>query len=761
MDKPAGPVFDANGFLASATAGASDVVDELKSIKGDTTAMLGIMSGRGVSAATTAVRNAGNAAANAARYGNGATPVLQRMRVRNESTAVRAATDMAAAVRNIATVQAASQRRSVAAMLRARSADGRFLSTGGASAASGAAGLLRTPDGRFGSGGKAGGRLSAGFGAAMHGASGAIAGSERIDPMIEALSEARGAASMAGRVASPVGRTLMALARRRSVTEKEQRQAAKEQTKQIKALRKESAAGNKSLLARLRGRMGGGGSSFGLLGMLPGLLGAGGGLLGKIGGMAAGGIGALLTGGKGLLSGAAAVGKRLPLIGNIISLIEGFGKDFAIDNDASMTAEEKRSAKIANVGGVSGGLIGTTLGAIAGTAFLPMLGPLGTVIGATIGGWLGSEGGQIIAEPLVNAGTWLKDQFTDAVKVIKDAFEPARQLFEDIGRWLQTLPGFGILATPAKAAARAALDAGQRAVEVTKGAASTATSFVSEKVSERWEKLKGNLGAVSAFFESGGKASATSTGKGDFGGASYGMHQLSSKKGTLQSFLSQSGYASQFSGLTPGTPEFNAKWEAVTSADPAFAGSQKSFIKATHYDPQMQRLKNAGIDLSGRSDAVKEAVWSTATQFGPQSSLITSALAGKDVSGMTDAGIITAIQDYKAANNSTLFRSSSAAVQAGTLARAGQEKQVLLSHLGVGQAPTAAPSIPGAPSMPSLPRMAAVAIPPAPPESSMTRLNSPAPAAPRNAPALPGQDVSDRTIAHIVTGGISGAIAHR
>lgn len=271
---------------------------------------------------------------------------------------------------------------------------------------------------------------------------------------------------------------------------------------------------------------------------------------------------------------------------------------------------------------------------------------------------------------------------------------------------------------------------------------SRATGWVSRK----YESLRGGAGTVS-------------TGKGDAGGASYGTYQLSSSRGTLQKFLASSPYADQFSGLQPGTPEFDAKWKAVAAADPSFGAAQHDFIERTHYAPQMAKLAGQGIDLSGRGAAVKEAVWSTANQFGPNSGLIGKALAGRDTSSMSDADIVAAIQDYKIANNATLFRSSPA-MQAGTLNRAMNEKADLLAIAAPSDAPVtptlaAAPRIPPEPAPPAIPAM------PASDQNAMRRLNSGGGPQPSQPVATPSQELSDRMIAHIVSGGIGAATVVR
>jgi hypothetical protein len=287
--------------------------------------------------------------------------------------------------------------------------------------------------------------------------------------------------------------------------------------------------------------------------------------------------------------------------------------------------------------------------------------------------------------------------------------------------------------------------------QVAGNVATAASSFVRSNLGRA-------AGWVSSFFESGkGGAGTISTGKGDFGGKSYGTHQLSSKTGTLQRFLNESGYASQFAGMNVGSAAFDAQWKRLAS-DEAFGAAQHDFMRRTHVDPMMRRLKYSGIDLSGRGESVKEAIFSTATQFGPGSSLVRRALVGRDVAGMSDADIVSAIQDYKIANNETLFRSSDAATRASTLNRAFNEKQALLSvAAGGAQVPRAAavggvPAVARVQAAGPVPRVDPVAAP----RSGGASLAGAGPGSP---PA--GQDVRDRTIAHIVTGGIGGVLAHR
>ena len=273
------------------------------------------------------------------------------------------------------------------------------------------------------------------------------------------------------------------------------------------------------------------------------------------------------------------------------------------------------------------------------------------------------------------------------------------------------------------------------------------------------------LGKTSERFESGGRGAGTvSSGRGDFGGASYGTYQLASRTGTLQKFLKESPYGKEFEGLTPGTPEFNAKWKQIAKTDAGFGAAQHDFIKRTHFDPAMQRMKDAGIDLTGRGKAVQDAVWSTAVQFGAgngksgASGMFAKALKGRDLSQMSDADIVSAIQDYKIENNSKLFRSSSASVRAGTMNRAHQEKAHLLQLAGLESAAKPVESVAKAPAVksPSFTETAAAAKIPSAPKVSEP-MNKPAERqiAVKVQPGEVGQDVKDRRIAHVATGGIA------
>jgi hypothetical protein len=290
------------------------------------------------------------------------------------------------------------------------------------------------------------------------------------------------------------------------------------------------------------------------------------------------------------------------------------------------------------------------------------------------------------------------------------------------------------------------------------------------------------LGKTSQLFESGRKGAGTiSTGKGDNGGVSYGTYQMSTTKGVAGDFVKGSKYAKDFEGLKPGTPEFSAKWKEVAAADPSFGQAQHDYIQKTKYEPQQQKLKDSGIDLSKRGAAVQDAIWSTSVQFGGNTSLIQGALKGRDAAKMSDAEIVTAIQDYKLKNNDALFKSSSPDVRASTAKRAQNEKVDLLklaegaspvappTGLGITSSPapsiplpTAGATVPASLAAPASIRPPPVSVAPAPPPAASPELHvpltskGPLEVTVRN-DQLANQDVKDRRLAQIATGGVSGA----
>jgi type VI secretion system (T6SS) spike protein VgrG3/LysM domain-containing protein len=134
------------------------------------------------------------------------------------------------------------------------------------------------------------------------------------------------------------------------------------------------------------------------------------------------------------------------------------------------------------------------------------------------------------------------------------------------------------------------------------------------------------LGKLSAKFETGNRGPGTvSTGAGDRGGVSYGSYQMASKLGVVARFLAQLDppFRSKFGNLVPGTGQFTAVWKklAIDQRD-EFQARQHAFIKKTHFDPLAAKIKKEdGLDVTTRSQALQDVIWSTAVQHGGASSI--------------------------------------------------------------------------------------------------------------------------------------------
>lgn len=201
------------------------------------------------------------------------------------------------------------------------------------------------------------------------------------------------------------------------------------------------------------------------------------------------------------------------------------------------------------------------------------------------------------------------------------------------------------------------------------------------------------LGTLSAKYETGGRGPGTvSTGTGDPGGVSYGSYQMATKTGTVARFVAEVGFPwrSFFANLQPGTPAFTAKWkEIATNETDRFQECQHSFIKKTHFDLLVaQTLGESGLDLTTRSHALQDAVWSTAVQHGGKCGVIRKALnnvaVGKDDPNF-DKQLISAIYAERGRRRPdgklAYFPSSAPGVQKSVASRFKSEEEDALKML--------------------------------------------------------------------------------
>ena len=190
-----------------------------------------------------------------------------------------------------------------------------------------------------------------------------------------------------------------------------------------------------------------------------------------------------------------------------------------------------------------------------------------------------------------------------------------------------------------------------------------------------------HLGDTSKKYESGRGGPGTINNKGaklDKGGVSYGLYQMS-ENGTVQQYQKYTKY-NALKGLKPGTAEFDRAWKEVARQDPkGFAEEQHAFIKKNYYDRENARLKRKGLDFSNRGAGIQDMIWSTSVQYGNKK-IIENALKGQNVNAMSDAQIISVVQDYKLAHHKEHFASSyrKGLKEQSIISRIKQEKLDLL-----------------------------------------------------------------------------------
>ncbi len=201
---------------------------------------------------------------------------------------------------------------------------------------------------------------------------------------------------------------------------------------------------------------------------------------------------------------------------------------------------------------------------------------------------------------------------------------------------------------------------------------------------------KNGLGAVASKYESNSDPGSISNINGDYGGKSYGAWQLSSKTGSLNSFIDwlRVNYGDYYNRLSEAKAKdnnayganFDAAWTTIARLDRTnFLKAQQDYTKQAYYDKAAQVLNSQyGFDVSKRSTALKESLWSTVVQHGVGGALsIFSKLNLKN----NDRDIINDLYTERQKVD-TYFRSSSVQVRQAVYNRFTQERQEMLSMLG-------------------------------------------------------------------------------
>ena len=157
------------------------------------------------------------------------------------------------------------------------------------------------------------------------------------------------------------------------------------------------------------------------------------------------------------------------------------------------------------------------------------------------------------------------------------------------------------------------------------------------------------LGDISAKYESGGDIASV----GNITGPYFGKYQIARDEGTMESFIDYvDRHDSTWGQLLRNDEPFSLEesWNALAYEDPdKFERLQHSFIEESHYIPAKAKIRrNTGIDVANRTQALQEAVWSTAVQHG-----VTGASRvfehARVHEGMSDEQIIRAIYSERGA----------------------------------------------------------------------------------------------------------------
>jgi LysM repeat protein len=211
------------------------------------------------------------------------------------------------------------------------------------------------------------------------------------------------------------------------------------------------------------------------------------------------------------------------------------------------------------------------------------------------------------------------------------------------------------------------------------------------------------LGKLSAAEESDGYPGVVSSGVGDKGGKSYGMVQLASNEGAPQEFVKwlekkHPETHKALAGKKPRSEDFDKAWQELAAKDPkGFAQIQHDYIQQKYYAPLKAAAEKAvpGLDLDKRSRTLRDVLWSTAVQHKKWTpTIFQRALAGKDVSKMSDAEIIRAVYAERGKRDSdgrvAYFKGNSARTQESVARRFVREEKAAQQMLQAEQRASAA-----------------------------------------------------------------------
>jgi hypothetical protein len=207
------------------------------------------------------------------------------------------------------------------------------------------------------------------------------------------------------------------------------------------------------------------------------------------------------------------------------------------------------------------------------------------------------------------------------------------------------------------------------------------TTNMAEKISTMPRSEDQQLGFMAKQYES-GKMGTSAIGFDRTGGSSYGAYQIATKTGTMDRFMNylKENNPEAYERLSragdpnvPGGGNFGKEWKKLAE-EGKLQESEKDFIKKTHYDVGIGKLKDEGLQkMLGESKALQEVMWSTSVQHGGGGA---SQIFNKVYKpGMSQEDLIKGIY----AERGTKFGSSTPEVQQSVLNRFQKEQQQALN----------------------------------------------------------------------------------
>lgn len=173
-------------------------------------------------------------------------------------------------------------------------------------------------------------------------------------------------------------------------------------------------------------------------------------------------------------------------------------------------------------------------------------------------------------------------------------------------------------------------------------------------------------------FESGDSGSKTiSSGKGDYGGVSYGTYQLASFSqdggnigGSAKAFW-DTYYKNSYPDLKlVNNDKFKNAWLSEVDKDPnKFFNNEHDYIMNKYYKPVIEGTSNLNDFVKSR--AMQESILSTSVQYGSglAKGIFQNVIKGKNPDSISQYDLVSEVQDYKSKNVDNHFRKSSQSVK--------------------------------------------------------------------------------------------------